>query len=279
MNTENTATITSAALVTTPAVVFIPCAIASRRCPLRATRLADPAQDEHVVVHREAEQDHEQEQRDDRCRRRRSNSNPRNPLPTPCWNTSTSTPYAAATESRLSRIAFTATDERPEGDEHQREREQRGRTRTTPGSMLDFNSLGLVEPAAGGDARDARLGVGESARPLFAPSRCAGGRETPSRPASVPFPSIGTRRCSQRSPSLVDLDGDRLVHADRSQARAARACGSPRALQARSRPDALTTTFAGSAEPGKAGSHLVVGLHDPEGLGERVRAGHDPCWS
>ena len=26
-------------------------------------RLADPAEDEHVVVHREAEQDHEQEQR------------------------------------------------------------------------------------------------------------------------------------------------------------------------------------------------------------------------
>ena len=29
-------------------------------------RLADPAQDEHVVVHREAEQDHEQQDRDDR---------------------------------------------------------------------------------------------------------------------------------------------------------------------------------------------------------------------
>ena len=63
---ENTPTITTAALVTTPAVALMPCATASSVRSPRVDRLADPADDEHVVVHREAEQDHEQEQRQPR---------------------------------------------------------------------------------------------------------------------------------------------------------------------------------------------------------------------
>ena len=43
--------------------------------------LADPAEDEDVVVHREAEQDHEQQQRDDRARSRRCSLKPSRPLP------------------------------------------------------------------------------------------------------------------------------------------------------------------------------------------------------
>ena len=54
-------------------------------------RLADPADDEHVVVHREAEQDHEQEQRHHRLDPA-AELTPSRPLPTPCWKTSTSTP-------------------------------------------------------------------------------------------------------------------------------------------------------------------------------------------
>ena len=54
---------TIAALVTTPAVDLIPCATASSMRRAAVERLADPADDEDVVVHREAEQDHEQEQR------------------------------------------------------------------------------------------------------------------------------------------------------------------------------------------------------------------------
>ena len=59
----NTATITTAALVTTPAVDLMPCATALVGAHPAVDRLADPAEDEHVVVHRQAEQDHEQEQR------------------------------------------------------------------------------------------------------------------------------------------------------------------------------------------------------------------------
>ena len=52
-----------AALVTTPAVDLIPCATASSVDCAAVHRLPDPAEDEHVVVHREPEQHHEQEQR------------------------------------------------------------------------------------------------------------------------------------------------------------------------------------------------------------------------
>ena len=57
---------TIAALVTTPAVDLIPCATASSVVAATLDGLADPAQEEHVVVHREPEQDHEQQQRDHR---------------------------------------------------------------------------------------------------------------------------------------------------------------------------------------------------------------------
>ena len=60
---ENTATITIAALVTTPAVALIPCGDRVVGAHAAVVGLADAAEDQHVVVHREAEQDHEQEQR------------------------------------------------------------------------------------------------------------------------------------------------------------------------------------------------------------------------
>ena len=69
-NTENTAIITSAALVTVPPVE----PSASRRGLCRASRrparLARPLEHQHGVVHRQAEQHHEREQRqpvDDRA--------------------------------------------------------------------------------------------------------------------------------------------------------------------------------------------------------------------
>ena len=66
-------TITIAALVTTPAELVMPYATASRVGHPAQHRLADPADHEHVVVHRQSEQHHEQEQRqpgDDRAHRR-----------------------------------------------------------------------------------------------------------------------------------------------------------------------------------------------------------------
>ena len=59
----NTATITSAALVTVLAVVRMPRSTASSVEQPAVDELADPAEDEHVVVHREAEQHREQEER------------------------------------------------------------------------------------------------------------------------------------------------------------------------------------------------------------------------
>ena len=63
---ENTATMMRAALVTTPALLEMPPTTASRVLAPRDVQLADPAQDEHVVVHAQPEQEHEHEQRDPR---------------------------------------------------------------------------------------------------------------------------------------------------------------------------------------------------------------------
>ena len=62
----NTATITTAALVTTPAVFLTPRKPPPPCVMPRSIRLADSREDEHVVVHRQPEQDHEQEQRQPR---------------------------------------------------------------------------------------------------------------------------------------------------------------------------------------------------------------------
>ena len=64
--TAKTPTMTIAALVTTPAVELMPVRdrLVGGRAPLDG--LTDPAEQEHVVVHREPEQDHKQKQRDDR---------------------------------------------------------------------------------------------------------------------------------------------------------------------------------------------------------------------
>ena len=61
-----------------------------RRAPLEP--LADPADDEHVVVHREAEQDHEQEQRDHRRDAGGRAEARAGPCRSPCWKTSTRIP-------------------------------------------------------------------------------------------------------------------------------------------------------------------------------------------
>ena len=60
----NTETITAAALVTTPAVSAMPRSTASRVGQPALDVLADPAQHEHVVVHRQPDQHHQHEQRD-----------------------------------------------------------------------------------------------------------------------------------------------------------------------------------------------------------------------
>ena len=54
----NTATITRAALVMTPAVVVIPSATASAGGQPAFVTLPDPAEDQHVIVHRQTEEHH-----------------------------------------------------------------------------------------------------------------------------------------------------------------------------------------------------------------------------
>ena len=62
-NSPKTATMMIAALVTVPAVRVIASRIASSVDGAGVVELLDPAEDEDVVVHREAEEDDEQEQR------------------------------------------------------------------------------------------------------------------------------------------------------------------------------------------------------------------------
>ena len=64
MKMANTDTITAAALVITPAVSVMPRSHREPGGQAAGGVLADPGQDEHVVVHRQPDQDHHHEQRE-----------------------------------------------------------------------------------------------------------------------------------------------------------------------------------------------------------------------
>ena len=119
-NTENTATMMIAALVTTPAVDRIPYATASRVGQAAVMPLPDPGHDEHVVVHGQPEQHDEHEQRYPRLDRAGAWV-PTSAAPQPCTKTALSAPYAAPTESRLSTIEVAAITSEPNEIEHQHE--------------------------------------------------------------------------------------------------------------------------------------------------------------
>ena len=74
-----------------------------------AVALADPAQQEHLVVHREPEEHAEQEQRHPRLDEVDLLEAEQLVADAVLTNTSTSTPYAAPTDSRLRTIASSAT--------------------------------------------------------------------------------------------------------------------------------------------------------------------------
>ena len=85
-------TMISAAAVITRAVAARPSATASRVVAGAVVLLADPREQEHLVVHRQAEQDREHHHRDERRDRARS-CRRRSALPNqPHWNTATTTP-------------------------------------------------------------------------------------------------------------------------------------------------------------------------------------------
>jgi hypothetical protein len=82
--------------------------------------------------------------------------NPSRPLPMPCWKTSTNTPYAAATDSRLSATALIATTI----DRHQDEREHQDEADHEWQLRLQF--IQRVVPL-GGNACHASLCAGKCA--------------------------------------------------------------------------------------------------------------------
>ena len=84
----------------------MPCATASSVAHAAVVELPDAGEDEHVVVHREPEQDHEQEQRQPVRDSAVRGETDQRLQPLPFWNISTSTPYAAPTDSRFNRIAL-----------------------------------------------------------------------------------------------------------------------------------------------------------------------------
>ena len=89
--TAKTQTITTAALVTTPAVDLDPEGDRVLGAHPAVVRLPDPADDEHVVVHREPEEDHEHEDGQERVDAR-GGLEAEQALAEPCWKTSTITP-------------------------------------------------------------------------------------------------------------------------------------------------------------------------------------------
>ncbi len=161
---EKTATITIAALVTVPAVAVIPSRTASSLPRPPVDRLADPAEDQHVVVHREAEQDHEQEER-------QPGADPsvgveaEQRLAQPVLEDEDEDPVGGAHREQVEHDRLDRDDDRAEGDQQQQERkpEDEGedqrqalaeqlaevlRLRPPPGDV-DLGAVEHLEKAAG----------------------------------------------------------------------------------------------------------------------------------
>ena len=86
-----TTTMIAAAAVMTRAVAARPSATDVRLSPVRSPLLPDPGQQEHLVVHRQAEHDGEQHHRHPRLDRAPA-AMPVMSLSQPHWNTATTTP-------------------------------------------------------------------------------------------------------------------------------------------------------------------------------------------
>ena len=91
-NEPNTQIMMAAAAVMTRAVLASPSATAQVLSPRPPPLLPDPRQQEHLVVHRQPEQDGEHHERDPRVDRARCGRSPKNDPSQPHWNTATITP-------------------------------------------------------------------------------------------------------------------------------------------------------------------------------------------
>ena len=130
----------SAALVTRRPVRPIPRTTAVRVTPVRVVLLAHPGEDEHLVVHREPEQEREHHQRDPGRHRAGGVDAPEQLRPVPVLPDHASTPQAAATLAtfrthRLERQQQRA--ERPREQDERDERDQGDHQREAPVDGVD----------------------------------------------------------------------------------------------------------------------------------------------
>ena len=241
-----TQTITIAALVTTPAVDLIPCAIASLGAGAAVERLADPADDEDVVVHREPEQDHEQQQRHDRVDAG-GGAEAEQPLAEAVLEDEHQHAVGGRDREQVEQDRLDRDHERAEGEQHQGEREQEHEREHERQLRLDL--AGGVLPLGGepGDAGLARSEARQPSRGTICVRRVA---TAAFDAASVPVPSIGmvmfATVASVLTSTVIGLYMRPLASARFSS------CSIAFRMAGAFTFGALTTTFAGSAVPGNA---------------------------
>ena len=207
--------------------------------------LPDPADDEDVVVHRKAEQDHEQEQRHDRLDPVRGAS-AEEALADAVLEDEHEHAVGGCDREQVEHDRLDRNDDRAEGDQHQHEREEEDEC--DDGQQARLQRAGLVLPFGGlpGDAgfrvRNCADGLGHDRLAQHAERRVR------CRVGSVPCDrdgDVGDRAF------LVDVDRDRFEGAAAGDCppleRPIAACTAGACTFG-----ALTTTLAGSAVPGNA---------------------------
>ena len=145
-NSPKTATMMIAALVTVPAVrvIALPDRVL-RRSP-GVVELLHPAEDEDVVVHRQAEQDHEQEEGQP-ARDRAVRLEAEKPLRPRVLEHGDEDPVCRADRQQVEQNGLDRDHDRPEREQQQDERERRARSANTIGIRLFICSLKSYVPA------------------------------------------------------------------------------------------------------------------------------------
>ena len=245
---------TTAALVTTPAVDLIPCGDRLLVREAAVIGLADAAQDEHVVVHREPEQDHEQEHRQprrDAAVRAEVRAGSR---PSPTGRSRRGSPYAAADGEQVEEDRLDRDHDRAERDQQDQEGEDAGRSRRR---AAPTSSSLRSSPGRRGRAGDRVLDAVDLAERVRQQLVRAGLRAPPARRRPCRCRRAG---CPRSRPCCRGLPRPRsgrfiwpVASAFRLRSAIAFWTGSARTSSA------LIATVAGSLPPGKASSNFFIG--------------------
>ena len=152
----NTATITTAALVTTPAVSVMPCSTACSVGTPLLPQLAHPAQDEHVVVHREAEEHDEEEDRQPRLDRAVA-LEPEQALRPAVLEDRDEDAVGGADAEQVEQDRLDRDDQRAEGDQQEQEAQQEHEADHERSAiahhLVEVLRAGRLAGDLGGDAR------------------------------------------------------------------------------------------------------------------------------